>query len=939
MLRKSYITLVSSVLLAALIISGAQILHKEWRTAYTLIFQKSFYKVNLARLTLVNMFEGVYRPLVASRERGLPEVRLYISEKSRNALMEDMPTNIKKWQRAFLMYPDGKLRPVKARHRGDNPVNWAFNKKSWRIKTRKKNLINNTRVFDYVVPQARNQFNMYLSYYFGKLAGVLAPEVRMVELFINDRSHGIYDEREYIGENFLRNRGLMPVNIYKGEQENRERQITIGIQLFDNPGLWSKTAEFNQVPETDFSDLKDLLNLTRKAETSDEHFDRLKRIARFEDWARFSAFQTLVQSWHNSGTSNIRLVSDPWRGTVQLIAHDTGFGQLSYSLDKTFPINFEGENPLPILALYQKSSEFLLQKFKILHSFVEDEIPLKALRQMEGLLPGMERSFSREYYRYEKVFINEHLASPGNLEHSLRLTTNKGMKEQWGILADILRWYQKELEKKISAMPDAKWQVKDGVVGLLVDGAMPVGNVTLSLDPGASWPKTIAWDADGDGLLSADDIQIPFRTEENKIILEADWIANQVYATQSSSDPAQPLINFGGSVYSVPTQFWLVSDVNLAPIALSAANSLTKEKFQIPQGSKIGNTPSHRNRPVIVKLPSATQVWPRVITVNEVRVVDQPVKILPGTVIRMMPGTSLIFRDRVQIEGTQKEPVIITSAKAGEPWGTVAFHGPNTKGSIISHLILENGSGAKVGSVRYIGMLSVHEGDNIIFKNLRLRDNQVFDDMMHVIYSKNILLQNCRFENAFSDGLDIDISDVRISGCQIENSGNDGIDLMSSRALIENSKILTSGDKAVSIGEASDVLVFNSKLFKNMIGVESKDGSTAHIINGLLVGNNIQLKAYTKNWRYGTGGTIVVEKSVFKAPQNSMSAKKSSGIKIIDSTLSPNITKKNKRVSVDALSNASKNRIAGMSNYTPGSMAKLEGWSLKGNPSLRGVVP
>jgi len=591
------------------------------------------------------------------------------------------------------------------------------------------------------------------------------------------------------------------------------------------------------------------------------------------------------------------------------------------------------------LALYQKSSEFLLQKFKILHSFIEDEIPLKSLRQMEGLLPGMERSFSREYYRYEKVFINEHLASPENLEDSLRLTTNKGMKEQWGILADILRWYQKELEKKMSAMPDAKWQVKDGIVGLLVDGPMPVGNVTLSLEPGARWPKTIAWDADGDGLLSADDIQIPFRTEENKIILEADWLANRVYGTQNSSDSAQPLRGFSGSGYSVPTQFWLVSDMDLTPIALSAANSLTEEKFQVPQGSEIGNTPSHRNGPVIVKLPSATQVWPTDIIVNEVRVVDQPVKILSGTVIRMMPGASLIFRNRVQIEGTQKKPVIITSAKEGEPWGTVAFHGPNTKGSIISHLTLENGSGAKVGSVRYIGMLSVHEGDGLIFKNLRLRDNQIFDDMMHVIYSKNILLQDCQFENAFSDGLDIDISDVRISGCQIQNSGNDGIDLMSSRALIESSKILTSGDKAVSIGEASDVLVFNSKLAKNMTGVESKDGSTVYIINSLLAENNIQLNAYTKNWRYGAGGNIVAEKSVFKAPQNRVSAEKSSYIKIIDSTLSPNITKKNKRVSVDALSNGSRNKIVGISNYTPDSMAKLESWALKGNSSLRGLAP
>ena len=236
-------------------------------------------------------------------------------------------------------------------------------------------------------------------------------------------------------------------------------------------------------------------------------------------------------------------------------------------------------------------------------------------------------------------------------------------------------------------------------------------------------------------------------------------------------------------------------------------------------------------------------------------------------------------------------------------------------------------------------MLSVHEASDLVFKNLQLKRNNIFDDMMHIVYSKNILLQDCFFKDAFLDGLDIDISNVRISSGRFENSGNDGIDLMSSQVLIENSDVLTSRDKAVSAGEASDVLIFNSTLSQNMVGVESKDNSTVRIINVLLDANKSHLNAYTKNWRYGAGGTIVAEKSVFKTLQNRISAKKQSKIKIFDSTFALSMPKKEKHVSVDTLSDASENNTANSSQYTLNSMAKLSHWSLKGNPALRGRIP
>ena len=51
---------------------------------------------------------------------------------------------------------------------------------------------------------------------------MLVPEVKLVELFVNNQSHGVYLEKERLDENFLRRNKIMPVNLYKGEDYNNE---------------------------------------------------------------------------------------------------------------------------------------------------------------------------------------------------------------------------------------------------------------------------------------------------------------------------------------------------------------------------------------------------------------------------------------------------------------------------------------------------------------------------------------------------------------------------------------------------------------------------------------------------------------------------------------------------------------------------------------------
>ena len=813
---------------------GSHLLYKEWRAHFIDIGWAVRPFDNLLSYQSQRLYEHVHHHFTKSREKGLPAVRLYIPEKARIKLLEDPPQSTKKWKKAFILNSDRNLSKVKVRHRGDAARNWAYEKKSWRLKAPKNKLFGRVRIYDYNISKHETLLENYIAYYLAQKVGVLSPRSRMVELFINEEPYGVYNEVEHIDENFLRNNGTMPVNIYKGEQVYKERYLTLDFDLFNNPSLWRKASIFNRAPEDDFSDLAYLLNLVREAETSSDSFDRLKQVATIDDWALFSAYQTLVQAWHNDWRHNMRLVFDPWKGTVKPIVHDT-----VSMIGKSGSILNSRSHAL--LTLYNKSSDFVLQKHRNLYKFVVDGMLPKIILHLDNLIPNLVNSMSRDKYRHQQ-------------SHSKRFfhPTNEGtVRQEWNQLFAHMRKLDKFLSDQLSTPPQVEWRQEGDALALIIDGPAPVDKVTLSFAEGAPIPSFIGWDADSDGVFSDGDLKIPFRIEGRHLILEATWLANQISAWQAPIN--WDLIQTGG-FNIVPTLFRLVANVKLEPIEIKASNHLTGRQVTLSSGSLAGVTPSRWNRPVVEKTYKEI-VWSGNKIINENRTISYPLKILAGTRILMKPGASLIFKNRVNIMGTVLDPVVVKSATLGQNWGVMAFHGFKTTGSKVFNIHLENGGEAKIDNVFYSGMLSVHESGGIYFKNVKMRKNtKAVDDMMHVVYSKNIIIEDSVFKDAFADALDIDISNVTVRRGHFLNSGNDAIDLMSSEVLVTDSELSGSGDKGVSVGEDSRAMIYNTRVNKNHIGVESKDASIACLINSLFKDNKTQINASTKNWRFS--GTI-----------------------------------------------------------------------------------
>jgi hypothetical protein len=181
-------------------------------------------------------------------------------------------------------------------------------------------------------------------------------------------------------------------------------------------------------------------------------------------------------------------------------------------------------------------------------------------------------------------------------------------------------------------------------------------------------------------------------------------------------------------------------------------------------------------------------------------------------------------------------------------------------------------------------MFSVHDVKGVSVKDCLFRDSRVVDDMVHTVYA-DIRFERTRFENAFADALDLDISEAVIIDSRFNHSGNDAVDLMTARVHISGSTFVGNGDKGISIGENSHLFAVDNCLIGNLIGIESKDRSTALLFNQTLKDNEIGLHAYRKNWRYGTGGTIFLAKSMISGSDNPVSAKKESSIHLFDSYL------------------------------------------------------
>ena len=260
------------------------------------------------------------------------------------------------------------------------------------------------------------------------------------------------------------------------------------------------------------------------------------------------------------------------------------------------------------------------------------------------------------------------------------------------------------------------------------------------------------------------------------------------------------------------------------------------------------------------------QFGPGIVELDKTRIFDEytHVTVMPGTVFEMgkkgagkkgdaaaaKDKVSLIFKGKVTMNGVEGNPIVFKQREM-TPWGGIALQGRNTRGSVLSNVIFEDGSNIEGQPVIYTSMVNIHDTRDITVRGCEIRNNHGPGDSFHSAYVNNMTISGLTVENATMDAVDIEFSTVDITRLFIRKTGDDGLDLMDSEVTMTDSVILGCKQHGISAGENSTLKASDFLVAWTTNGVFGKDASRIEIGTGLLMRNQTGVRVGKPTGLYG----------------------------------------------------------------------------------------
>ena len=819
-------------------------------TAETYSAYKYDFRSAAPRDKLLNTGEFYYKYLLnrvfSSDDIFFADVNLIVKKEKLRELNSHLPESGFDYQSAY-MFGDNVsgVQKVKVRFRGDNAKHWIFPYKSWRVKTSKNELYSKARKINFINPSSNHLLSNHAGYLLAKQVGLLAPDSSLVSLSVNGKNQGVRLFVEQLDESFLRKNARMPNDIYKGENVGADHVFGVPVKIWNGSYMWQKAAHNNHYDEANKKPLDTLLS-----DMFRHDFDILS----INDFALFSVFMSLTNSYHYDGVHNWRLSYDGY-------------------LEKFYPVVWD---PRGWWKDFFRFSGVDIFRTELMQLLAQDYRFLQS--RQEQFYSFYENDYDEFVDRMDSV-VADAVKKAKNIPLSLNAhSTVKGSDET---ISDILE-FQNTIVNHLDSVKrevflydtnDYKYALLPDGLRLSIAGRQLVNNVYLGLGSGADVQKVML-SFDVDGKITTLDISHRADFIDDKLILRVpllSYISRTTNTKKLDFDPVTYDITMIGS-----------SPFVVESVALEL---LTPGKPQI----KVGNidfitAKSFHNVYNVLEnvVVHGTQTWSGLKYINGFNLIEDDVVIEPGTRIIFGEGATLKLLGKVTAIGDADSPIYFEAKDNTKPWNSLALKDDRANGSIFKNCVFKDGSGDKGDLHEYTAMFSVHNVKDLVVDSCEFYNSHRTDDMVHVIYS-DVVFKNSKFVNSLSDALDVDISNVVVDGCEFVDSGNDAIDLMTTSAIIVNSKFINSSDKGVSIGEGSRLLAINNYIQGNGIGMQSKDTSRAFIYNTSFVNNATAVDAYHKNWRYSEGGTITLDKVSFKDNVVGVTVGKKSKIIVNDS--------------------------------------------------------
>ncbi len=812
-------------------------------------------------------------------ENEASRVHLLIANDNELELNSNLPTSGRKYVEGFLQYPDGGLREVDLRYRGDFFWHWAMDKKSWRVKTDKAAMWNNMRKFNLIVPKSKAMVGGDLGYWLARDMGLIAPESEIVEVWVNGKPRGVHTQVEQLEELVLRKAGRMPGDLFAGELMGRGAYPGKPARVFHFPGIWEKVAINNHFEEEEETGVKHpnepIFRLCEiiKREPSEEAFEELRSLVNYEAFGLFTAYRQLTQSAHYDNGHNWRLYYDPWRNKFEPVVWDPNAWQSSW-LPRTPEQAFEVPFFCELDNFLAMDDQFRLASCRALTTYLQGGAEERLLRRYDKDCRSVRGAVKRDPDLAQ--FFSP--ITEAQVEQAMR-GLRRSLIVLWGAYRD------RHLNKEPLVASQVLWDAEVGSsVRIGLWGYQPIEALLLEFESGPmSLPAAYISYLDLNGERVEVDVSGGVRLEGASLRIQAPLMPGFRLDVQDE----RALAKRKAYVPEVRTyELRLVFESATQQAPLSIGYEATSGKVGAPVTTDfLEMTPAVRSFGVVLPNPVRPfQRWNGTMRISGKTTIPEPVIIEPGTVLEMEEGASIIVEGKVLARGTKDQPIIVRPALADQgPWGVLGVRGPGADNSQFEYCEMSGGSGWKRFLAEYSGMFSIHNAARVSITDCKFRDSKVVDDMVHAVYAKDILFRNCLFERSKEDSLDIDISSGRVENCEFVDSGNDSLDLMTSTIIVLDTNVTGSGDKAFSVGEGSHVILRNCMVENCVFGAQVKDGSTALIVHCDFVGNGAAIDAYKKNWRYNNGGEVHVHKCWFDRNGKTGTADKNSQVFFGDS--------------------------------------------------------
>lgn len=727
---------------------------------------------------------------------------------------------------------DGEKIKVKIRLKGDSPDHWSTDKWSYRVKVMNDSHFMGMRRFSIQHPVTRAFQAEHFIHETMRKYGVLAPRYEFVNLIFNGNDLGVMAVEESFGKELLEYNGRRVGVIFKFNEQNCVIEKMIDTEL-TSQNIY-KSLRATHVEAFQAKKVRGDLQMSSEFDVAVgmmRGFVQNKlpasEVFNVEITGRFLAILEIWGAAHSVDWRNIRFYLNPITLKIEPIAYDS-------NIVVPAPLGSVAQSELGGMLLADSAiyEVYQVELKKITEDFLEggwtDELRIKEEKILDSF--GYEffllqrYPWSRLAARLSMILDKGNADNRANLEVTPANTYKTSGSEYIKFIEEylehqrepILVYHVKNRDREyiefINPLPVA--------VELLSVKEVNSTNKSVVYVEGDQLPISLAPDLKalgsvGKRIYISSDIKLIGKNLQVKIkIIGGDktfWIKAKPYSEMLERHPLQ-----GDEIEKLLArhEFMELSDDG--------------SEVRIRQGTWLINTP--------IRLPPNVDVI-----------------IYEGTQLMFSENAYILARGAVNINGSQKKPVILmpmgrSDGLQQQNWlGLAVLEAANkskwTNVQIIGTKGVKDLGWALTGGVTFYK--SEFEAHNVEFLN------HSGEDALNIIHSR-FALNNVKFINSASDSLDIDYSTGIIADCKITRSGGDGVDLSGSRVNIERMQIKDVRDKAISVGERSFVEAERVSIVRSSTGIAVKDGSELKLTSSSINSTSFAgIAAYRKKSEYG----------------------------------------------------------------------------------------